>query len=149
MYVSSNSNHPPSILCNIPESINQRLSNISSCKASFEEEAPHYQEALIKAGYDYKLSFTEKETNESENNMVDEEERKHGRCRNVIWFNPPYAKNISTNIGKKFITLLRKHFLPQSELYHLFNTKKVKMSSTFTLFVSVSTCCTCSTLTLW
>ena len=46
----------------------------------------------------------------------------------MIWFNPPFARNIKTNIGKKFISLLRKHFPPGTELYSLFNTKKVKMA---------------------
>ena len=53
--------------------------------------------------------------------------KKH-RSRATIWYNPPFSSNVKTNVGKKFITLLKKHFPPSSELYKLFNTKKVKIS---------------------
>lgn len=57
LYVHHHSNHPPSILRNIPESINRRLSSILSDKKSFDTAAPTYQEALRKSGYDYELNF--------------------------------------------------------------------------------------------
>ena len=50
------------------------------------------------------------------------------RCRAVLWYNPPFSSNVKTNVGKKFLSLLRKHFPPSSELHKLFNTKKVKLS---------------------
>ena len=56
-YVNRHSNHPPSILRNIPEAINKRLSNISSDKASFDSAIPPYQEALKKSGYAHTLNF--------------------------------------------------------------------------------------------
>ena len=34
---------------------------------------------------------------------------KHRR-RKIIWFNPPYNRNVKTNIGKSFLKLLKKHF---------------------------------------
>ena len=58
LYVHKESNHPPSILRNIPESINNRLSEISSDKESFDSAKDVYQEALDKSGYHHKLSFT-------------------------------------------------------------------------------------------
>ena len=51
LYVHQESNHPPSILRNIPESINKRLSEISSDKESFDSAKGVYQEALDKSGY--------------------------------------------------------------------------------------------------
>ena len=56
-YVSFQSNHPPMILKNIPESINKRLSSISSSKAMFMSEVDHYQKALEEAGYKEKLEY--------------------------------------------------------------------------------------------
>lgn len=56
-YVNRHCNHPPSILHNIPEAINKRLSNISSDKASFDSAIPPYQEALKKSGYAHTLNF--------------------------------------------------------------------------------------------
>ena len=57
LYVHKQSNHPPSILRNIPESINRCLSEISSDKDCFDKTKGPYQEALNKSGYKYNLSF--------------------------------------------------------------------------------------------
>ena len=57
LYVSSMSNHPPSILKNIPEAINRRLSTISGDKKIFENAAPTYQAELDRDGCKHKLSF--------------------------------------------------------------------------------------------
>jgi len=53
LYVHSKSNHPPTIIRNIPESINRRPSEISSDEAVSNEAATLYQEALYKSGYTY------------------------------------------------------------------------------------------------
>ena len=58
---------------------------------------------------------------------ADPEKKKH-RTRSIIWFNPPFSSNVKTNIGKVFLRILRKHFPPSSDLYKLFNSKKVKLS---------------------
>ena len=57
-----------------------------------------------------------------------EGDRSKKRTREVLWYNPPFSNNVKTNIGKRFLTLLRKHFPPSSDFYKLFNTKKVKLS---------------------
>ena len=57
LYVHKASNHPPSILKNIPLAINRRLSEISSDQECFNKSAPIYQEALSNSGYDYVLTF--------------------------------------------------------------------------------------------
>ena len=57
LYVHKESNHPPNIIKNIPESINKRLSAISSNEAVFNEAAPKYQEALSKSGYNFKFQI--------------------------------------------------------------------------------------------
>ena len=98
-YVSTGSSHQPSILENIPEIINKRLNDISSCKSSFDEEKHNYQDALSRAGYSYQLNYVEKDLNFE--GQGDTELVKKRRQRKVIWFNPPYAKNVKTNIGKK------------------------------------------------
>ena len=65
VYVTYNSNHPPSILRGIPDAINKRLSNISSDKRSFDSAAPPYQEALRKSGFDYNLSYIPSNQNQN------------------------------------------------------------------------------------
>ena len=43
-------------------------------------------------------------------------------------FNPPWSSNVRTNVGAKFISLVKKHFPKSSPLYPIFNTKKLKVS---------------------
>jgi hypothetical protein len=121
-YVSLQSNHPPVVLANIPDAVSKRLSSVSSSKEMFEAEVRHYQQALSEAGYKDDLVYVEPLEDMEVNGM-----RKQ-RSRAVMWYNPPFSSNVKTNVGRKFITLLKKHFPPSSELYKLFNTKKVKLS---------------------
>ena len=37
--------------------------------------------------------------------------------RKVLWLNPPYSKNVKTNIGKLLTKILRKP-LPKNNKYH-------------------------------
>ncbi len=118
LYVNKESNHPPTIIRNIPESINKRLSNISTNKSIFDEAVPEYQTALDKCGYDYKLKYTQHKP--KENN------KRKKRSRNITWFNPPYSSNVTTNIGKQFFKL--KCFPPGHQLHKLLNRNTVKLS---------------------
>ena len=117
IYVHSQSNHPQSIIKNIPEAINKRLSKISSNKTIFDNAAPLYQAELDKNGYQHTLKFNPEESTSN----------KKPRKRNLIYFNPPYSINVKTNVGAKFLRLLDKHFPPGSPLYPLMNRKKVKI----------------------
>ena len=56
-YVSKTSNHPPSVLKNIPSSIQKRLSTISSSEAHFLGAKDEYQSALNIAGYSDALKY--------------------------------------------------------------------------------------------
>ena len=124
-YVSKESNHPPLILKNIPEGVNQRLDRISSCRQAFEEESSVYQKALSEAGYSPQLNYKEQVMEELSGPVMKSKRR---RCRQVIWFNPPFSANIKTNIGKRFFGIIRKHFPEESELSKNFNKKTVKLS---------------------
>ena len=121
-YVRKDSNHPPSITKNIPESINRRLSNISSNQNIFEDATNVYQEALDKSGYDYKLNFNPRKSNNNQG------ANKRKRIGNVTWFNPPFSGNVATNIGKKFFRLLDKCFPPGHQLHQLLNRNTIKLS---------------------
>ena len=110
LYVHKESNHPPSILKNIPKSINKRLSEISSDKESFDSAKGVYQEALNKSGYHYNLSFT----------LSQEPRPQNSRRRNILWFNLPYSKSVATNVGKCFLLLIDKHFPKSSPIHKIF-----------------------------
>ena len=120
LYVHSQSNHPPSILKNIPESIQKRLSSLSSNEDIFNEVSPIYQEALNKAGYSFILRYVPPSS--------EVRTKKRTRKREVIWWNPPYSMNVKTKVGENFFKILRLHFPKGHPLYKLFNQNTVKMS---------------------
>ena len=119
VYVHSQSNHPPTIIKHIPESISKRISTISSDRAIFEKAAPYYNDALKSSGYREKLQYRP---------PSQPKEPKRKRLRNIIWFNPPYSKNVQTNVGKQFLNLITKHFPKGHKLNKIFNKNNVKIS---------------------
>ena len=118
IYVHSQSNHPPGILKNIPQSVNRRLSTISSNQEMFEETKNPYQEALKKSGYEFELKF----------NPPTQNQKKSGRKRNITWFNPPFSKNVQTKIGEAFLKLVDSCFPPNHPLRKIVNRNTVKIS---------------------
>ena len=68
-YVNKASNHPPSILKNIPKSIQKRLNTISSSEDEFGCAKDEYQKALEEAGYTDTLTYdpqTEEKTQQTD-----------------------------------------------------------------------------------
>ena len=62
-YIQVNSDHPPSIIKEIPRSIEKRLSTFSSSKNIFQESAVYYEKCLKSSGYKIKLQYQQpKET---------------------------------------------------------------------------------------
>jgi hypothetical protein len=55
IYVHSQSNHPPAIVKNLPESINRRLSSITANETLFKTSVLPYQTALSNSGYSYQV----------------------------------------------------------------------------------------------
>ena len=121
-YIDSRSNHPPNIVKQLPMSIEDRLRELSSSKAIFEEAAKYYQGVLDKAGYTHKLAY-EKNIPEGIRNRSN---RKRGR--KITWFNPPYSKSVSTNVAGLFLKLIDKHFPPQHRFRKIFNRNNLKVS---------------------
>ena len=116
MYIHAESNHPPTIIKQIPKIIEKRISTLSSNKDVFEKNAPIYNEALKASGYNTSISFNKPNT------------KKRIRTRKVIWFNPPFSKNVKTNVGKTFLKLMDKHFPNDHTLHTIFNRHTVKVS---------------------
>ena len=119
-YVSKASNHPPCILRNIPSSIEKRLNTISSSEAEFNEAKTDYERALGNAGYSAELKYN------AEQNRATCTSRK--RRRRIVWYNPPFSKNVATNIGREFFKLLQLHFPKQHPFHCFFNKNTVKLS---------------------
>ena len=118
-YVNAKSNHPPNVIRGIPKAVNKRLSAISSTKKEFDEAKEPYQEALNASGYQHHLEFEEQEQRTA---------KKSRRRRQILWYNPPWNEAVTTNIGKKFLALLDKHFPKANQLQQLLNRNTVKIS---------------------
>ena len=98
-YIHRDSDHPPSVIRAIPRGVNDRLSRLSSSEAIFNRAAPLYQEALKKAGYSHQLTY---------NPPTQETRAPSRRCRKrrITWFNPPFSKQVKTNIASTFLNII-------------------------------------------
>ena len=123
-YVHMKSNHPPSILKNIPTSVNKRLSSISANREVFDEAAPPYQEALDRAGYNHKLEFAENVVADNNNNG----RKKRNRNRKIIYFNPPFNLDVETKIGREFLKIIDKSFPVGNPLRSKLTRHNMKLS---------------------
>ena len=121
MYVHSNSNHPPSIIKNLPSAISRRLTDISSNNDIFDQAAPLYNDALRNSGHTEPVEYLE-------NRKTSQRRKRKNRRRNIIWFNPPFSRNVSTNLGQRFFRLINKHFPNGSCLHKIFNQNTIKLS---------------------
>ena len=78
-----------------------------------------YEKTLRESGYkNVSLIYTEKK----------DKKQKRNCSRNIIWFNPPFNKDVSTNVAKRFLNLLDQHFPKSNKLQAFFNKNNVKVS---------------------
>ena len=116
VYMSKNSNHPPTIKKGLVKMIGHRISDLSSSEEIFNSVAPIYNQGLQNSGFTEEIKY--------EPNRV----KRSRRRRKVIYFNPPWDDQIKTNIGAAFLRLVDQHFGPGSGLNTIFNRQKVKVS---------------------
>ena len=119
-YINVQSNHPPNIIEQLPKTIEKRLSQHSSNELIFRDAAPKYEKALQEAGYNVKLQYTPE--------MTKIESGRKNRKRNIIWFNPPFSKNVETKVGQYFLKLVDKHFPKHHKFHKIFNRNTLKVS---------------------
>merc|ERR1712055_183219 len=79
---------------------------------------PSYSTALTSSGHHSATQFTAPAT----------QTPRRQRRRKIIWFNPPFSLNVSTNVGKEVLGLIDKHFPPHHKFAMLFNRNNVKVS---------------------
>ena len=119
-YVHSKSNHPPSIIRNIPASIQKRLSVNSSSEHIFNQAKEIYQTALFESGYNFQLKYEPQ-------NVVNQNKKKKTRKRNITYFNPPFFEGVAANIGKTFFKVLDESFPRSNKLSKILNSNTVKL----------------------
>ena len=98
-YINRKSNHPPTMIKEVPKAIAKRISDISSSELVFNHSIPVYSDALRKCGFHDNITFIPKATNTKANN------KKTCKCK-IIWFNPPYCLSVKTNVGRIFLKLI-------------------------------------------
>ena len=128
IYINTKSNHPPSIIKNLPKMIETRLSRISSNKEVFNESKNYYEDALRESGYRATLKCTPSEQ--------EVKKKKCQRKRRIIWYNPPYNIYVRSNIGRDFLQLIDKHFHKNHPLYKIINRNTIKISYSCTNNIS-------------
>ena len=97
LHTNTSSNHPSQTIKQLPISISNRLSNTFSNKEVFDKSKGEYEKALRESGYkSASLIYADKKNIN----------QKRIRSRNIIWFIPPFNKNVSTNVAKRFLNLL-------------------------------------------
>ena len=118
VYIHNQSKHPPNIIKNLPDSISRHVSVILHDKEIFTQAALLYEEALKCSGYSKKLHYRDEQPKKSKRN----------RQRNIIWFNPPFSKNVSMNVGQKFLRLISRHF-QKNQGYRKYSIKTLLRSA--------------------
>ena len=78
-----------------------------------------WQEALNKSGSVFTLKFDPPIANQNE---------KSKRQRKISWFNPPFSRNVRTNVGEQFLKLIDKNFPKTHPLGKLIERNTVKIS---------------------
>ena len=98
--------------------VEKRLQSISSDEAVFNNAKLTYEEALKSSGFETKLVYKKNESTT----------RRRSRKRKIIWFNPPYCQSVETNVARKFLLLVDKHFPPGHDLRKIFIRNTLKVS---------------------
>ena len=91
-YIHRKSNHPPSIIKQLPLSVESRLSKLSSDENVFIQAASVYQEALKRVGFNHKVRYNNSDKYNSNNNNKNNKDN----CNNNA------TKNDNNYSNKKF-----------------------------------------------
>ena len=55
------------------------------------------------------------------------EEQKQNRSQSIIWFNPPFSRNVITNVAKRFLNLLDIRVPKSNKVYKIFTETLSKL----------------------
>ena len=116
LFISSHSNHPPSILRKIPYTINEKIFQLSCDQTSFETAAPLYEQTMKHSNFQPDLQYIN-------GDLPNETSSQRKRRRSIIRFNPPFSK-----CGRSLLSFIDKHFPVSSNLHKILNRNTVKVS---------------------
>lgn len=119
-YINTKSCHPANVIKQLPNMIENRVSELSSNQTIFRAEKEMYDKALKASGYKHTLTY--KQPQQTPNSLP------KNRKRRVIWFNPPFNSAVKSNIAMEFLKLVDKHFPKNSPLHKYYNRNTLKVS---------------------
>ena len=100
--------------------LNEQLSKNSSSEEIFSASNYEYETALNNSGYqETELIFNKKEERERK--------QKRNQSQNIIWSNPPFSRNVTTNVDKRFLNLLYIRNPKSNKLLIIFRINTVKV----------------------
>lgn len=108
----TSSNYLPQFIEDLLIYINERLKKKSSSEDFFHENKLEYETALRNSTYHNKESKFQKE---------EQNTHKRKRNRNILWFQPPFSRNVITNVAEISHNLVSKHFPKSNKLQKFFN----------------------------
>ena len=117
IYVHAKSNHPPNVIKEVPRMIEKRVSDLSYDEEEFNNAKHIYEEALAASEHPSSLTY-----------QPPAQKKKRTRHRPITWFNPPFCSSVKTNVGKRFLQPLRKHFPENHRYRNIINKNTIKIS---------------------
>ena len=87
LYVNVDSNHPKIVIDRIPSMINKRIYETSCDEQAFNNAKGQYETSLTNSGYKTQMIYTQQQA------------KKRNHKRKIVWFNPPFSRNVKTNIS--------------------------------------------------
>jgi len=118
LYIHKDSNHPPNITKQLPHMIEKRISDLSCNSDEFDKVKATYNTGLSNSGFSHNIQY----------NKSTSSKKTRTRKRNILWFNPPYNSAVKINIGRKFLSIITKHFPTHHKYSKIFNKNTVKIS---------------------
>ena len=115
LYINILSNHPPNIIKNLPSNISKRINTLSAYETTFNKSKDLYNNVLAKSGFKHKITFQKQQNTSAVTNKT------KNRKRKVIWFNPPFSLNFSTNntfLPKRLQNILSVNSLQFLKVFH-------------------------------
>ena len=88
-YIHAKSNHCFSIIKDLPNMVNKRLSDLPCNEEEFNKANALYENALKDSGFNTSTKYAKDEAKSNRN-----------RNRKIIWFNPPFSQNVKTKSAR-------------------------------------------------
>ena len=88
-YININSNHPKTIIKQVPKGVNLRKRNLSANEEIFRKGSKMYIDALKSSGYKENFTYKEEKMPNDNNKEINKENRRKNRKRKIIWFTRP------------------------------------------------------------